>query len=131
MAAPADSDITLTASPVTRELTLPELAGPRDHYALRLVGISVAPGNPALFRVFVELPTADRSTPATSERYVGQASILAGPSRVPKNVIMPLNWPQQRKLSAGSKLRFTLVPLAGTSTSPIRIEKLEITVTHP
>lgn len=127
---PPDSGITLTSAPVTHELTLPELGGPRDHYALRVVGITVAANNPALFRVFVELPTADRSTPSNSEHYVGQASILAGPSTRPKNVIMPLNWPHQRNLSAGSKLRFTLVPLAATSASPIHIQRLEITTTH-
>lgn len=130
-APPSDAEITLGSRPVTRELTLPPLAEARDHFALRVAGISPGPGNPALFRVFVELPSANASTPSTSEHYVGRVSILAGGSRNPKNVLMTLNWPHDRKLSPGAKLRFTLVPVGEPGASPIRIEKLEIIGTHP
>ena len=143
-APPSDAPILLVSRPVSSELNLPELPHPGDRYALRVVGITVAPGNPALFRVFVDLPKvdlpkvdlpkADRSTPAESDntfgQYVGQVSILAGPSKAPKNVIMPLTWPQRRRLSPGTKLRFTLVPLGDNTSSPIHVQKLEITVTR-
>ena len=129
-APPADAPILLVSRPVISELNLPELPHPGDRYALRVIGISVAPGNAALFRVFVDLPKADRTTPADSEQYVGQVSILAGPSKAPRNVIMPLTWPQRRKLSPGTKLRFTLVPLGDNTASPIHVQKLEITVTR-
>ena len=133
-APPVDPPIVLTSGPVSRELILPELPRAGDRYALRVVGITVAPGNPALFRVFVDLPKNDRSPQPTSEhnfgQSVGQVSILAGPSTAPRNVIMPLSWPQQRKLNPGSKLRFTLVPLDAKATTPIRVQKLEIAVTH-
>ncbi|MDQ2945392.1 MAG: hypothetical protein M3Y27_05530 [Acidobacteriota bacterium] len=130
-APPPDAPILLTSHPVSTELDLPELPHPSDRYALRVAGITVAPGNPALFRVFVDLPQADRSTPSDSEgHYVGQVSILAGPSKAPRNVIMSLTWPQRRKLSPGTKLRFTLVPLGDNASSPIRVQKLEITVTR-
>ncbi len=129
-APPPDSPIVLTSRPVSRELTLPELPRAGDRYALRVVGITVAPGNPALFRLFVDLPKAGRSTRADSEQFVGQVSIVAGPSKAPRNVIMPLTWPQKRKLSPGAKLQFTLVPLADNTANPIHVQKLEITVTR-
>ena len=133
-APPVDPPIVLTSGPVSRELILPELPRAGDRYALRVVGITVAPGNPALFRVFVDLPRTSGSPRADSEHQfgqsVGQVSILAGPSIAPRNVIMPLSWTQQRKLSPGSKLRFTLVPPAGKTATPIRVQKLEIAVTH-
>lgn len=128
-APPADAPIVLTSGPVSRQLTLPELPHAGDRYALRVVGITVAPGNPALFRVFVDLPKADRYT-QDSDRFVGQVSILAGPSRAPRNVIMPLAWPLKRKLSPGAKLQFTLVPLADNTANPIHVQKLEITVSR-
>ena len=133
-APPIDPPIVLTSSPVSRELILPELLRAGDHYSLRVVGITVAPGNPALFRVFVDLPRTSGSPRADSEHQfgqsVGQVSILAGPSTASRNVIMPLVWPQQRKLSPGSKLRFTLVPLDAKAATPIRVQKIEITITH-
>jgi hypothetical protein len=133
-APPADAPMVLTSRPVSTELNLPELPRTGDRYALRVVGITVAPGNPALFRVYVDAPKADRSAFTNSDnpfgQYVGQVSILAGPSKTPRNVIMPLTWPQRRKLSPGAKLRFTLVPLGDNTSNPIRVQRLEITASR-
>jgi hypothetical protein len=120
----------LTSGAVTCEVTLPKLAESKDHYALRITGISAGPGHEALFRVFVELPSASRSTPLTSENFVGPVTILAGPSKLPKNVVMPFEWPRQRNWEPGSKLRVTLVPANDYSANPIHVDTVEAIVTH-
>lgn len=128
--------VLLTDRPVTVQLSARGSA-PRsadESLQLRIEGVSTRPSQTTTLRVFVDLPSANRSTPIDDSRFIGYLTLVprrASTSDPSEERNFILDFPQPYANRAVERaLPITLVPVTGTSKGPtVTIKRIRLTAT--
>jgi polyphenol oxidase len=134
--ATAGDQLRLGPDPLTRSVALAEeersrLLGPgvpSRTPVIRIAGVRAPVGGAAIVRVFVNLPSADVTTPVTDPHYVGYFTLVPNSLRgahahgqAGLNIELPLSQ-QTRQIAGGDQeLSVTLVPVTADESAPVNI----------
>ena len=130
-------NVRLGPEPLTRSIGLPDAqrsaltaAAPRaaGNPVIRIAGVQAPAGGAAIVRVFVNLPTANSTTPVTDPHFIGYFTVVPNSSRgvhvhgqAGLNIELPLRPETQRLIGGGQDLSVTLVPVTGDEGAPLNL----------
>jgi hypothetical protein len=121
--------VSLVDKPATVAVPVPKTAGRAKALLLQLEHVIAPKSAAATFNIFVDLPSADATTPVDHPNFVGYVTMLPNPSapnNPAKGITMQMAEPAARLVRTERTARLTFVPTEPLAEGGVKIGSIRI-----